>query len=185
MAGILEYVSWKFQPICHISHSSSTATHHVAAAATDLTAAACISSFNYADLQAYINYISFTFQAFIKLQVSTLTMTAKENGGHGKGKKTAEPKAVVSSLSFDDDHDEHDNATPDVHDVPMKSIPTTLPESHVEPPSKISKKMRQLTAEEEDDMAEWLKDNPCVYNKKLDSYCKTDMKKRLWIEKAK
>ncbi len=34
-------------------------------------------------------------------------------------------------------------------------------------------------------MTEWLKDNPCIYNKKLDSYRQTDMKKRLWIEKAK
>ncbi len=34
-------------------------------------------------------------------------------------------------------------------------------------------------------MTEWLKDNPCIYNKKLDSYCQTDMKKRVWIEKAK
>ncbi len=73
---------------------------------------------------------------------------------------------------------------PDVPDVPITSTPTTLPESPVEPPSKKSKKMRQLTAEDEDDMAEWLKDNPCIYNK-LDSYCQTDMKKRLWIENAK
>ncbi len=88
MAGILEYIRSKFQPICHISHLSLTATHltaaaathlaaaaihlaasaathltaaaatHLAAAAaTHLAAAACISSFNYTDLQAYINYI--------------------------------------------------------------------------------------------------------------------------------
>ncbi len=63
--------------------------------------------------------------------------------------------------------------------------PTTPSESPVEPPSKKSKKMRQLTAEEEDNMAEWLKDNPCIYNKKLDSYLQTGMTKRLWIEKAK
>ncbi len=34
-------------------------------------------------------------------------------------------------------------------------------------------------------MAKWLKDNPCIYNRKLDSYHQTDMKKRLWIDKAK
>ncbi len=45
--------------------------------------------------------------------------------------------------------------------------------------------MRQLTTEEEHDMAKWLKDNPSIYNKKLDSYRQTDMKKRLWIKKAK
>ncbi len=44
--------------------------------------------------------------------------------------------------------------------------------------------MRQLTAEEEDDIAEWLTDNPCIYKKKLELYCQNDMKKRLWIEKA-
>ncbi len=43
--------------------------------------------------------------------------------------------------------------------------------------------MRQLMAEEEDDMVERLNDNSCIYNK-LDSYCQTDMKKRLWIENA-
>ncbi len=33
-------------------------------------------------------------------------------------------------------------------------------------------------------MAEWLKSNPCLYNNKLKSYRKADMKKRLWEEKA-
>ncbi len=111
-------------------------------------------------------------------------MPLKGKGGHGKGKKSAKPKAVLQSLSSDDkhdDHDEHHDATPN---VPITSTPTTPQESPVEPPSKKSKKMRQLTAEEEDDMAEWLKDNPCIYNKKLDLYRQTDMKKRLWIEKT-
>ncbi len=48
--------------------------------------------------------------------------------------------------------DQHNNETPNVPDVPITSIPTTLPESSIEPPSKKSKKMRQLTAEEKDDM---------------------------------
>ncbi len=165
--GILEHIRSTFQPICHISHSSSTAKHLAAAAV-------CISSFNYMDLQAYINYISFTFQAFINLQVSASTMHAKGKGGHGKGegKKTAKPKAILPSLlSSDDDHDdqddhdEHDDATPDVF---ITSTPTTPPELPVEPPSKKSKKIKQLTAEGEDDMSEWLKDNSCIYNKKLD-----------------
>ncbi len=60
-----------------------------------------------------------------------------------KSKEAAKPKAVLPSLSSDD-------ATPD---VPITSTHTTPPESPVEPPSKKSKKMRQLTAEEEDDMA--------------------------------
>ncbi len=118
-------------------------------------------------------------------------MPAKGKGGHAKGKKTAQPKAVLQSLSSDDDHDdhdehdEHDDAKPDVPDVPITSTPTTSPESPVEPLSKKSKNMRQLTAEEGDDMADWLKDNPCIYSKKLDSYRQTDMKKRMWIENAK
>ncbi len=33
-------------------------------------------------------------------------------------------------------------------------------------------------------MAEWLKSNPCHYNKKLKDYRKTDMKQRLWEDKA-
>ncbi len=63
-----------------------------------------------------------------------------------------------------------------IPDVPITSTPTTPPESPVQTPSKNSKKMRQLNAEEEDDMAEWLKDNPCIYSKKLDSYHQIDMK---------
>ncbi len=117
-------------------------------------------------------------------------MPAKKEGGHGKGMKADKPKAVIPFLSSDDDHDdhdehdEHDDATPNVPDVPISSTPTTPPESPVEPPLKISQKIRQLTAEEKDDMAEQLKDNQCIYNKKLDSYHQTDMKKRLWIDKA-
>ncbi len=156
-----------------------TATH-LAGAATHLAGAACISSFNYTHLQAYINYISFTFQAFIKLQVPTSTGEC----GRWKGKKATKRKTVLPSLSSDDDHDEHDDATPNVPDVPINSTPTTPSESPVEPPSKTSKKMRQLTAKEEDKIAEWLRHNLCIYINKLDSYCQTDMKKRLWIEKA-
>ncbi len=33
-------------------------------------------------------------------------------------------------------------------------------------------------------MAEWLQSNPCLYNKKLETYRKTDMKKHTWEEKA-
>ncbi len=73
LAGLLEYIRSKLQPICHISHLSSTATHLAAGAATHLAAAACISSFNYADLQA-----------FIKRQVSTSTIPAKVKVGLGK-----------------------------------------------------------------------------------------------------
>ncbi len=40
LAGIFEYIRSTFQPICHISHSSLTATHLIAGAATHLTAAA-------------------------------------------------------------------------------------------------------------------------------------------------
>ncbi len=97
LVGILKYIRSKFQPICHISHSSSTAAHlaagsathlaagsathlaagsatHLAAgSATHLAATACISNFNIADLQA-----------FIKLQGYTSTMPAKGKGGCGK-----------------------------------------------------------------------------------------------------
>ncbi len=67
-----------------------------------------------------------------------------------KSKEAAKHKAVLPSLSSDDDHDEYDDATPD---VPITSTHTTPPESPEEPTSKKSKKMRQLTAEEEDDMS--------------------------------
>ncbi len=99
-----------------------------------------------------------------------------------------EKERKLPNLRLDDDHDdhyehdEHDDVTPD---VPLPSTLPTPPEAPVESPSNKSKKMRQLTAEESDDMAEWLKDNPCIYKKKLDPYCQTDMKKRMWIEKAK
>ncbi len=80
-------------------------------------------------------------------------------GKSGRGRKiTAKPQAFIPPTSSDDvldhdDHVEHDNSTPDV------STP---------PKSKKSKKMRQLTAEEEDDMAEWVRDHPYIYNNKLD-----------------
>ncbi len=75
----------------------------------------------------------------------------------GCGKK----KPVKPSLSSDEDH-----PTQSV-DVPiMTSTPVEL--SPAEPPAKKEKKTRQLTVEKEDDMAEWLKMNPCLYNKKLE-----------------
>ncbi len=52
------------------------------------------------------------------------------------------------------------------------------------PAMRQKKQLRQLIHEEEDDMAEWLKSNPCLYNKKLEDYRKTDMKQRLWEDKA-
>ncbi len=33
-------------------------------------------------------------------------------------------------------------------------------------------------------MAEWLQSNPCLNNKKLESYRKADMKKCIWVDKA-
>ncbi len=90
----------------------------------------------------------------------------------GCEKKPVKPK-YLPSLSSDEDHD---NVTI------ITSTPVDL--SPAEPPVKKEKRLRQLTFEEEDDMAEWLKMNPCLYNKKLETYRNTDMKKRLWEEKA-
>ncbi len=84
---------YKVKISTNLSHLSFIFNRYTSAADTDRAAAASISSFNYIDLQSYINYISLTFQAFIKLQVSTSTMLAKGKGGCGKGKKTAKPKA--------------------------------------------------------------------------------------------
>ncbi len=90
--------------------------------------------------------------------------------GHGK-KKPVKPKDLPS-LSSDEDH-----PTPSV-DVPIiTSTPVEL--SPAEPPSKKEKKPRQLTVEKEDDMAESLKMNDCLYYKKLKTYRNTDIKKRL------
>ncbi len=75
-------------------------------------------------------------------------------------------------------------------DEVISSSPTgleglTQESSSSQPPAKRQKKqLRQRTHEEEDDMVEWLKSNPCLYNKKLEDYRKTDMKQRLWEGKA-
>ncbi len=84
-------------------------------------------------------------------------------------------------------------ATAPADEVPgeplVRSSPTGLEgltqESASEPPVKTQKKqLRQLTHEEGDDMAEWLKSNPCLYNKKLEAYRKFDMEKHIWEEKV-
>ncbi len=51
-----------------------------------------------------------------KLKVSTLTMPAKVKDRYGKekGKQAATPKAILPSLSSDDDHDDYDDY--DEHD---------------------------------------------------------------------
>ncbi len=90
LAGILEY-NYEVEISAKLSH---------------LAAAVCFSSSNYTNIQAYINYISFMFQAFIKLQFLSSNMPAKGKGGCGKGKKSAKPKAVLPFLSSDDEHDD-------------------------------------------------------------------------------
>ncbi len=57
-------------------------------------------------------------------------------------------------------------------------------ESDSQRPAKKQVKLRQLTLEEEDDMAEWLQSNPCMYKKKMESYRKADMKKHLQVDKS-
>ncbi len=95
----------------------------------------------------------------------------------GRGKKKLVKSKDLPSFSSDEHH-----PTPSVDDPMITSIPVEL--SPDEPPAKKEKKTRQLTVEEEDDMAEWLKMNPCLYNKKLETYRNTDMKKRLREDKA-
>ncbi len=78
-------------------------------------------------------------------------------------------------------------------EVPSKPVVSSSPtgleglkqKSDSQPPSKRQKKqLLQLTHEEEEDMAEWLKSKLYFNNKKLKAYRKSDMKKRLWEEKA-
>ncbi len=99
----------------------------------------------------------------------------------GRGKKKPVNPKDFPSLSSDEDH-----PTPSV-DVPIiTSTPVELSDAEppAELPAKKERKTRQLTVEEEDNMAEWLKMNPCLYNKKLETYRNTDMKKRLWQDKT-
>ena len=56
--------------------------------------------------------------------------------------------------------------------------------SRLSTPSKRFKKDCVLTAEEEEDVAEWVRDNKCFYNKKLELYCHTEKKRALWEVKA-
>ena len=60
--------------------------------------------------------------------------------------------------------------------------PEDLPDMR---PAKRAKKHSPLTTRQEDDMIDWIKDNPCLYNKKLDIYRDRQLKLRLWKEKAK
>ncbi len=94
-----------------------------------------------------------------------------------RGKKKPVNPKDLPSLSSDEDH-----PTPSVDVLIITSTPVEL--SPTEPPAKKEKKPRQLTVEEENDMAKWLKMNSCLYDKKLETYRNTDMKKRLWEDKA-
>ncbi len=74
---------------------------------------------------------------------------------------------------------------PLVSSSPKELEGLTQQSSSSQPPAKRQKKqLRQLTHEEQEDMAEWLQANPCLYNKKLETYRKTDMKKHLSEEKV-
>ncbi len=87
----------------------------------------------------------------------------------------------MPSLSSDKDHPTPSADVPIITSTHVELSPTEPP---AEPPAKKEKKPRQLTGEEDDDMAEWLKMNPCLYNKKLETYRNTDMKKKLWEDKV-
>ncbi len=99
----------------------------------------------------------------------------------GCGKKKSVKSKHLPSLSSDEDHQTPSVDVPIITSTHVELSPTEPP---AEPPAKKEKKTRQLTVEEEGDMAEWLKVNPCLYNKKLETYRNTDMKKRLWEDKA-
>ncbi len=103
----------------------------------------------------------------------------------GGWKKKIARSVVLSTLS---DTDDPAHSPVPVHapaDEVISSSPTgierlTQESSSSQPSAKRQKKqLWQLTHEEEDDMAEWLKSNPCLYNKKLEDYRKSDMKQRL------
>ncbi len=86
---------YKVEISANLSHLSFIFNCYTSATTTDLASVPCISSFNYTDLQAYINYISFMFQAFIKLQVSTSTKLAR-----GKVNMEKERKLPNLRLSY-------------------------------------------------------------------------------------
>ncbi len=97
-----------------------------------------------------------------------------------RGKKKPVKPKDLPDLSSDEDHPTPSVDVPIITSTPVERSPAEPP---AEPPAKKEKKTRQLTVEEEDNMAEWLKMNPCLYNKKLEIYRNTDIK-RLWEDKA-
>ena len=52
------------------------------------------------------------------------------------------------------------------------------------PKAKKAKKTTDLTLAEEEGMAEWIQENECLYNKKLNSYKDKQRKDKLWDDKA-
>ncbi len=101
----------------------------------------------------------------------------------GRGKKKPVKPKDFPSLSSDENH-----PTPsvDVTIITSTAVELSPAELPAELTAKKEKKCRQRTVEEEDDMAEWLKMNHCLYNNKskFKTYRNTDMKKRLWEDKA-
>ncbi len=95
--------------------------------------------------------------------------------GCGK-KKPVKPKDLPS-LSSDEDHPTSSVDVPIITSTPVELSPAELA-------AKKEKKPKQLMVEEEDDMAEGLKMIPYLYNRKLETYRNTDIKKRLWEDKA-
>lgn len=110
----------------------------------------------------------------------TMVRTSSKARGRGKGRgrqlTTPPPPSPVS---------ESDDSNAASEPVQTQTMPTTqsvanddssLPSSRdaspatVSQPSKKSKKISDLSMEEEDSMAEWIRDNECLYNKKVNSY---------------
>ncbi len=116
----------------------------------------------------------------------------------GRKKKVFRP-VVLPSLSDAESEDPAPASVPapvpapdEVQDEPLVSsspmelegLTQVTQESDSQRPAKKHLTLRPLTLKEEENMAEWLQSNPCLYNKKLESYRKADMKKILWVDKA-
>lgn len=111
---------------------------------------------------------------------------APESKGRGRGRRQCTPSRPSPTSIADADEDEVIGQQKEVEEEAGSSGDSARDVSPASGhPKKKPKKITDLTDEEEEVMALWIRENECLYNKKLNAYKDTQKKNKLWDEQAK
>ena len=112
---------------------------------------------------------------------------APASKGRGRGRRQSPPPRPLPTPSAVADEEEVISQPKEVHEEAGSSGDSSRDVSPAasHPKKKKPKKITDLTDEEEEVMALWIRENECLYNKKLNAYKDMQKKNKLWDDQAK